>query len=34
MKDGIIYWNVDPVIYWITDTFPLKYYGNATKGKI
>lgn len=27
MKDGIIYWNVDPVIYWITDTFPLKYYG-------
>jgi len=27
MEDGIIYWNVDPVIYWITDTFPLKYYG-------
>lgn len=20
-------WNVDPVIYWITDSFPLKYYG-------
>lgn len=27
MNDGIINWNVDPVIYWITDTFPLKYYG-------
>lgn len=27
MKDGIINWNLDPVIYWITDTFPLKYYG-------
>jgi phosphatidylglycerol---prolipoprotein diacylglyceryl transferase len=27
MKDGIINWNVDPVIFWITDTFPLKYYG-------
>jgi len=27
MKDGILNWNVDPVIYWITDTFPLKYYG-------
>jgi len=27
MKDKIIEWNVDPVIFWITDTFPLKYYG-------
>jgi phosphatidylglycerol:prolipoprotein diacylglycerol transferase len=27
MKDGIINWNLDPVIYWITDSFPLKYYG-------
>jgi len=27
MKDGIIYWDLDPVIFWITDTFPLKYYG-------
>ncbi len=27
MEDGIIYWDVDPVIFWITDSFPLKYYG-------
>lgn len=27
MSDGIINWNLDPVIYWITDSFPLKYYG-------
>ena len=27
MKDGIINWNVDPEIMWITDTFPLRYYG-------
>lgn len=27
MSDKIIIWNIDPVIYWITDTFPLKYYG-------
>lgn len=27
MNDGIINWNVDPEIFWITDTFPLKYYG-------
>ncbi len=27
MKDKIINWNVDPTIYWITETFPLKYYG-------
>lgn len=27
MKDRIINWNVDPEIYWITDSFPLKYYG-------
>jgi len=27
MKDKIIEWNVEPVIFWITDTFPLKYYG-------
>jgi prolipoprotein diacylglyceryl transferase len=27
MKDGILNWNVDPVIVMITDSFPLKYYG-------
>lgn len=27
MNDRIIYWNLDPTIYWIADTFPLKYYG-------
>ncbi|MGS2760752.1 prolipoprotein diacylglyceryl transferase [Sinomicrobium sp. M5D2P9] len=27
MKDGVLYWNMDPVIIQITDTFPLKYYG-------
>ncbi|WP_242202533.1 prolipoprotein diacylglyceryl transferase [Aestuariivivens insulae] len=27
MSDGIINWNVDPEIIWITDSFPLKYYG-------
>ncbi|XLS30327.1 prolipoprotein diacylglyceryl transferase [Flavobacteriaceae bacterium M23B6Z8] len=27
MDDGIINWNVDPEIFWITDSFPLKYYG-------
>lgn len=27
MKDTIIHWNVDPEIFWITDSFPLKYYG-------
>ena len=27
MNDRIINWNLDPTIYWITDTFPLKYYG-------
>ncbi len=27
MKDKIINWNLDPTIYWITETFPLKYYG-------
>ncbi len=27
MKDGIFYWNTDPVILWITESFPLKYYG-------
>lgn len=27
MNDGIFYWDVDPVIFWITDSFPLKYYG-------
>lgn len=27
MNDRIINWNLDPVIYWITDSFPLKYYG-------
>lgn len=27
MKNGILNWNVDPVIFMITDSFPLKYYG-------
>ncbi|QCX37239.1 prolipoprotein diacylglyceryl transferase [Aureibaculum algae] len=27
MNDRIVTWNLDPVIYWITDSFPLKYYG-------
>jgi prolipoprotein diacylglyceryl transferase len=27
MNDGIINWNVNPEIFWIADTFPLKYYG-------
>ncbi|SEC78404.1 prolipoprotein diacylglyceryl transferase [Tenacibaculum sp. MAR_2009_124] len=27
MNDRIINWNLDPTIYWIFDTFPLKYYG-------
>ncbi|WP_417443583.1 prolipoprotein diacylglyceryl transferase [Joostella sp.] len=27
MNTNVIYWDVDPVIFWITDTFPLKYYG-------
>lgn len=27
MSDRIINWNLDPTIYWITETFPLKYYG-------
>src|SRR5690606_24952853 len=27
MMDNIIHWGVDPVIVWITDSFPLKYYG-------
>ncbi|MBC9798174.1 prolipoprotein diacylglyceryl transferase [Sinomicrobium weinanense] len=27
MEDGILHWNMDPVIFRITDTFPLKYYG-------
>ena len=27
MNDKIINWNVDPEIFWITETFPLKYYG-------
>ncbi|MCL6219970.1 prolipoprotein diacylglyceryl transferase [Zunongwangia pacifica] len=27
MKDAIFYWDVDPVLFWITATFPLKYYG-------
>ena len=25
--NGILNWDVDPVIFWITDSFPLKYYG-------
>lgn len=27
MNDSIINWNVDPEIFWITDSFPLRYYG-------
>ncbi|WP_348825214.1 prolipoprotein diacylglyceryl transferase [Flavobacterium aestuarii] len=27
MINKIVYWNTDPAIYWITDSFPLKYYG-------
>lgn len=27
MNGGIIYWNVDPEIFWITESFPIKYYG-------
>ncbi len=27
MKDGIINWNLEPEIFWITDSFPIKYYG-------
>ena len=27
MNDRIINWNVDPEIFWITESFPLKYYG-------
>jgi phosphatidylglycerol:prolipoprotein diacylglycerol transferase len=27
MVNKIINWNVDSVIFWITDSFPLKYYG-------
>lgn len=28
MNEGwIFHWDVDPVIFWITDSFPLKYYG-------
>lgn len=27
MSKEILNWNLDPVIYWITDSFPLKYYG-------
>ena len=27
MKDGIVNWNLDPELFWITDSFPLRYYG-------
>ncbi|MBE8727487.1 prolipoprotein diacylglyceryl transferase [Flavobacterium hungaricum] len=27
MKNGVLNWNVDPVIFWVTKSFPLKYYG-------
>jgi phosphatidylglycerol:prolipoprotein diacylglycerol transferase len=27
MINGILDWNLDPVIFWITASFPLKYYG-------
>jgi phosphatidylglycerol:prolipoprotein diacylglycerol transferase len=27
MIKGILDWNLDPVIFWITASFPLKYYG-------
>ncbi|PIB28522.1 prolipoprotein diacylglyceryl transferase [Maribacter sp. 4G9] len=26
MSDGLLNWNVEPEIFWITDSFPLKYY--------
>ena len=27
MKDYIVNWNVAPEVFWITDSFPLRYYG-------
>ena len=27
MDNNFFYWDIDPVLFWITDTFPLKYYG-------
>jgi len=27
LEDNILYWGTDPVILWITENFPLKYYG-------
>lgn len=27
LEDKILYWDTDPVILWITETFPLKFYG-------
>ena len=27
MQDTIVRWNVDPELFWITDSFPIKYYG-------
>ena len=27
MIKGTLDWNLDPVIFWITASFPLKYYG-------
>ncbi|MGF1558928.1 MAG: prolipoprotein diacylglyceryl transferase [Flavobacteriaceae bacterium] len=27
MQDTIVHWNVDPELFWITDSFPIKYYG-------
>lgn len=27
MDDAILYWDVDPVLLWITDSFPLRFYG-------
>ncbi|SFF71348.1 MULTISPECIES: prolipoprotein diacylglyceryl transferase [Salegentibacter] len=27
LEDNILYWDTDPVILWITENFPLKYYG-------
>jgi len=27
MSDYILHWNADPVLFWVTDNFPFKYYG-------
>ena len=27
IQDTVVHWNVDPELFWITDSFPIKYYG-------